>query len=158
MKILSLPIILLLLSSCTKQVPDYLGSANSTIIVQNNESSTVKEVYINSVAYFPETAEFYVALNVKKGVEFDWVEVAKMTDSVTYQNDETIRKRLPLSIAKQYFDTNLLDTLEVFNYSHKMTAEVKLTRVECYEPNMESYFIAVFKAEKQLDIDDGPFY
>ncbi|MEJ5962772.1 hypothetical protein [Pedobacter immunditicola] len=150
MRIASLSIILLLLiNSCARQAPNNL--ADST-------EGSGREIYINSIDYFPETAEFYVALNVKQGVEFDWDKVTALTDSITYQDDETVRRRLPMSIARQYFDTNLLDTLDVFSHLHKRISGVNLTRVEYYEPTMENYFIAVFKAGKQVKIDNEPYY
>lgn len=147
-----------LLSSCTRQAATLSEKTGSKTAVQPKENFIDKEIYINSIAYFPETQEFYVPLRVKNASDFNWDVIAKSTDSVTYRVDENTRSRLPMSIAEKYFDMELLDTLGVFSHLHKLITGIKLTHVEYYEPSIESYFIAVYKSTEKFNSLPESFY
>ncbi|NEU07791.1 hypothetical protein GZH53_05660 [Flavihumibacter sp. R14] len=158
MKIIIPSLIVLFLNSCTRISATLPEKTESTTVVQPKKVSVSKEVYINSIAYFPETQEFYVDLQLKNPDTFDWETVTQMTDSVIYRDDEMTRSRLPISVARQHFNLDLLNILEIFSPLHERIAGVKLSRVEYYETNIESYFIAVFKPAKTLKIKSDIFY
>jgi len=114
-------------------------------------------LYINGIEYFPQTNEFYVFVPFKNS-RTDFESLSSKADSVVFKDEETLRSRLPMRIAMENFDLSLMDTLTVFDYSHKLVTGIKFERVEYFSPNIESGFIAVFKPDESNYKTDQEFY
>ncbi len=77
-------------------------------------------------------------------------------DSVVFINDEILRKRLPLGIAEQYFDMELLDGITIFNNEHVAFGTSSIKRIEYYNDPMYNEFIAIL--EKPQGLTGTEFY
>lgn len=107
--------------------------------------------YIGYVDYFPETREFYTALFHREGHEYpDEDLLESKLDSVIVYDDDWGRERLPLEEAQELLVLDGLDTLAIFNRAHESICHCPLTRVEYVWNGVESYFIAVFKANEDF--------
>lgn len=107
--------------------------------------------YIGYVDYFPETREFYTTLFHREGQEYpDEDLLESKLDSVIVYDDDWGRERLPLEDAQELLVLDGLDTLAIFNRAHQSICHCPLTRVEYVWNGIESYFIAVFKANEDF--------
>jgi hypothetical protein len=103
--------------------------------------------YIGYVDYFPDTREFYTALFYREGHEYPEEDLLESKlDSLIVSDDDWARERLPMDEAKKLLVLSGLDTLLIFNRDHQAVCRCPLTRVEYLWNGMESYFIAIFKA------------
>jgi hypothetical protein len=107
--------------------------------------------YIGYVDYFPETHEFYTALSYREGFEYpDEDLLESKLDSTIIFDDDWGRERLPIEDAQRILVLEGLDTLAIFNRRHDLICKCPLTRIEYVWNGLESYFIAVFKANKDF--------
>lgn len=115
--------------------------------------------YIGYVDYFPETHEFYTALFYRDGREYPDEDLlqAKL-DSVILVDDDWGRERLPLQDARDLLVMSGLDTLAIFDRQHRPIGISRLARVEYLWNGMESYFIAVYPADKAFTGQTGELY
>lgn len=108
--------------------------------------------YIGYVDYFPETHEFYTAAFYREGYEYpDEDLLESKLDSVIVYDDDWGRERLPIEEARKLLVLEGLDTLAIYNRRHENICDCPLSRIEYVWNGLESYFVAVFKAN-----DDFP--
>lgn len=107
--------------------------------------------YIGYVDYFPETREFYTALFYREGHEYPDEELLESKlDSVILLDDDWGRERLPMQEARNILVLTGMDTLSIFNRKHQLICHSPLTRIEYLWNGLESYFIAVYKADESF--------
>jgi hypothetical protein len=105
--------------------------------------------YIGYVDYFSETGEFYTALFYREGHEYpDEDLLESKLDSVILLDDDWGRERLPMEEARKILVLSGMDTLSIFNRKHELICNSPLTRIEYLWNGLESYFIAVYKADE----------
>jgi hypothetical protein len=109
--------------------------------------------------YFQESKEFYIELYFKQpGIDYrGFIEIASTQDSIIYADDENQRLRIPDSIAQLKFDLSGLNTLTLFDENHKKLTEAQFVRVEYLEQNISPVFIAVYRVENKLNIENGMY-
>src|SRR5688572_11691391 len=145
--------LIMMMSACTQQKETTTETkADSTqtsqeilrdpIQLQNDTS-----IFISSIIPFDETREFYTPVytldNLEEGA---WESIATKLDSVVYVgDDETKRTRLPLNIAKQYFNLSGLNRISLYNQVGNRITDATLVRIEYLEDLIESQYVAVFK-------------
>lgn len=117
------------------------------------------DFYVNGIKYFPETNEFYVSLPFKDPADYEKIkELRGQADSVVFEDEETVRERLPADTARKYFDLMLLDQIDIYDYARRFISSAKFVRVEYYQPPVESSFIAVFKPDAGSAFGDRQYY
>ena len=113
--------------------------------VQFSEDSSF---FISPVRSFAETSEYYVPLYYLESVqeEHPYEFLSTQLDSLIYQNeDDETRRRLPFSIAKQYFRFSGISRISVYNKQGDLITDAVLNRIEYLEGTIESEFVAVYK-------------
>jgi len=102
--------------------------------------------YIGFVQKFQESDEFYTDIYFKDPYDYrNYEDVAKLVDSVIFQDDETKRSRIPFEYANQYFDLSGIGTIEIFSSSGNLLTTGELTRIELFDDMITSGFVAVYK-------------
>ncbi|HET9486398.1 MAG TPA: hypothetical protein VFO54_03145 [Chryseosolibacter sp.] len=115
--------------------------------------------YIGYVDYFPETKEFYTALFYKDGYEYpDEDLLESKLDSVILSDDDWGRERLPMEEARKWLMLSGMDTLCIYNRSHKLISRSSLRRIEYLWNGLESYFVAVYGSDGKLDEQTEELY
>jgi len=147
----------------------YLDNLHSPVKGESTEVSDKPEthirletnpnIYVGNIGYFEETGEFYLTvLPVMEMNAQKYYQIALKADLLIYKDAETTRQQLPINIAKQYFDLNFLNFLNVYDYSNSFITRLRFSRVEYYQSNIRSSYIAVFKPEKILTNTKARFY
>jgi hypothetical protein len=125
------------------------GSENG--VLPEEKSLFDSTFYIGYVDYFPETREFYTALFYREGHEYpDEDLLESKLDSVILLDDDWGRERLPMEEARKILVLSGMDTLSIFNRKHEHICSSPLARVEYLWNGLESYFIAVYKADESF--------
>ncbi len=128
------------------------GRSGGGLVSQDPVAELDSTYYIGYVDYFPETHEFYTAVFYREGREYpDEDLLESKLDSVIVYDDDWGRERLPIAEAGELLVLEGLDTLAIYNRMHEEICKCPLTRIEYVWNGLESYFIAVFKAD-----DDFP--
>lgn len=129
------------------------------IALRESQESFDSTFYIGYVDYFPETKEFYTALYYHEGHEYpDEDLLESRLDSVIILEEDWGRERLPLAEARKLLVLSGLDTLYVFNRSHQLISRSPFVRVEYLWNGLESYFIAVFASDGNLQEQTEELY
>ncbi len=115
------------------------------------------KILVDKIHYFPATDEIYMHLWLKKkyGMRFP-DSLLQSLDSLVYINDTILRRRLPLGIAEQYFDMELLDGIMIFNNEHVALGTSSIKRIEYYSDPKYNEFIAFL--EKPQGLTGTEFY
>ena len=114
--------------------------------------------YIGFVNYFPETKEFYTSLYYRADEVDDGDALDQLLDSTIYEDAETTRKRLPMTVARKWFVTDDIHKLYVYNSLHELVTAASLVRIEKLDGVIESEFIAVYKPEAFIAEDQASYY
>lgn len=159
-------LILLIFTACSTA-----SNKNDREVISSNDSLanevpadwTISEVgkgykiYANIAHYFPGTNEFYVTVNAQTGLELKYEQLTSSLDSLVYQDEEYTRRRLPMTMAKKWFELDLLDDIKVYSRQGEYLTDASLTRVEYHEDMILSQFIAVLEPSENV-VDDSGVY
>lgn len=161
--LLALSVIVVVFQGCTQKrniesgtadEPDTLRESSASIPVNPEPAHFPADssLFINPIIPFEETREFYVSLYFLDTVEDEdpYKYLSSRTDALIYEGEHGERRsRLPLAIAKQYFDLTGLDRVTIYNSQGNQIMDATFERVEHLEGMIESEFIAVFKPTVQ---------
>jgi hypothetical protein len=125
------------------------------------DSTKASGTYIGYVHHFdiPLGPEIYLPLYYKEpegAMLSDTDGMDRMADSTIYQDEDHSRSRVPLALAKKYFDLNGLSTIRIYNKQHQFLCNAHFLRVEYFEQATYSEHIAVYQPEKPLK--QGKYY
>lgn len=177
MKIIPCVFLLIIIASCTQQGKpaetiaegtdqpassqpsvDDVKAAGDVVASQELPFHADSTFYIGFVHYFPETKEFYTSLYYRADEADDGDALDKLLDSTVYEDQETSRKRLPLTVASQWFVTEDIHKLFIYNSQHERVTTASLVRIEKLDGPLESEFIAVYKPETVAVEDNESYY
>jgi hypothetical protein len=112
--------------------------------------------FVGYANYFPTTKEFYVSLYAQTDSAFN--EARANLDSVIFNEDEVVRQRLSLQMGKKYFYLHGMDTVMLCNRSHQIIAKTVLSHIEYFADMISGEFVAVYKYDKPVKDEEGPWY
>lgn len=132
---------------------------NDSILSDENEIIADSSLYVGEIFMFRETGELYTSVYFLEELVSDEVfdDLNTLADSLIYEDQEIRRRRIPISIARQYFSLWALDTLSVYKNGHRV-GDAKFVRVEYLDDVIESRFIAVFKPLGSFTVAEEPDY
>lgn len=133
--------------------------ATTSTADESFENSADPSPYIGDVDAFQATHEYYTTVYYRTDVEKsdDYDLLAARADSVVHEDEEMRRKRVPYSIARQYFNLAGLEAISIYNDGHHVV-DARFVRVELLEGMIESQFIAVFKPVDPLAFNPDVSY
>lgn len=169
--------VMIFIASCTRNTNSPVGTqysiAADTAIsaipasLEVEENPTTKtsataidsSVYVGTINAFDSTREYYISIySLPHRNDEDLFEVlADKADSVVFTDIETRRSRIPMEIAKKYFNLIGLEKISVYDNGQHLT-DARLVRVEEYSGPIESYFIAVYKPDTFLPLNFNTSY
>ena len=175
------PCLVLFLISCTDTVKkntedisaDTLESkSDSTVIIdvdttkQDNTTEDISVLSLDSLSYigfvnkfYNQPNEIYIDAYFKEdSMAYDeYEQIAKLADSIIFQDDENKRAAMDLNTAAQYFDLKGLGAIQIFDQKNQYITSAKLAQVEYLDQNIESFFAATYRLPKPLE-DNKIYY
>jgi hypothetical protein len=126
---------------------------------KNTIEATKDLVFIGKVGFFKETGEFYTSLSFKNPDYSEPFEKLQLkTDSLIFQDEERKRKRLPLSLAREFFALANMDSLELYDANQNHLSQAVLVRTELREDVIEGEFVAVYRTMQPLEKPEVVLY
>lgn len=135
---------------------DSSGTDTLFQILQTTWALSDSAFFMGFANYFTSTQEFYVSLHAKTDSAYNYAE-AKL-DSTIYEEDGVSRKRLGLQEGRSLFFLNGMDTILIFNRAHHIIAKTTLTHIEYFSDMISGEFVAVYKADRPVKMEGGPWY
>lgn len=153
MRLSAILCLVIILQACTQKTETTTLDADSTATETPqqqpdlNQSQQDSAIFISNVSTFNETREFYTSMYILPELESIPDDLSSKTDSTIYENTEygESRRRLPLSLAKQYLNFSGIDRISVYNNKGHLVTDAVFVRAEYWEGPIEGEFIAVFK-------------
>jgi hypothetical protein len=112
-------------------------------------------IYIGFVNtfYFLDNNEVFIDLYFKNDIltNKEYTEIASLTDTTIYQDEESSRKQLSLDNAKKHLDLRGIDSIFIFDHDNNFVDKAKLKSIEYLDVMLYSYFIATYETSKKLD-------
>lgn len=149
------PILLLIIifvSACSQQRESAMRAELDSLqaVIQTHDAQTPEAdsaIYVGPIMPFDETKEFYTSLYTLGDLKaFESKYIQSELDSVIYDDHEgTKRTRLPLHVARRYFNLTGLNRISVYNKAGELVTDATFERVEFLEGEIESEYVAVFK-------------
>jgi hypothetical protein len=150
--VLSLAIIFQACSQKSESSTEPEDSASAGVKEQPAHYAPIQQdssIFISEVNAFDETSEFYTPVDVLETLsgELPWDELSRSLDSLIYKYGEYggSRKRLPLKIAKNYFNLGGIDRISIYNIKGHLVTDAVFERVEYLDGEIEGEFIAVYR-------------
>lgn len=115
-------------------------------------------LYIGEIATFVETGEVYTPVYYRSHLQTEGIydSLREQTDSLIFEDIERRRSRLPIEIAKKYFELSGLDSIHVYAKGY-LVGKARFIRVEYLDDVIAGEYVAVFRwdgsstAPHQLD-------
>lgn len=128
-------------SDATLTTPDAALSLDEQQGADSAADYDSTDLYIGFINTFTDSRELYTSLYYRSSEPEN---LSDQVDSTIYNQDEIIRRRLPMKIARKFFAMDGLDTVIVFNKAHQPIGEAKLVRAEYYDEAVAAEYVAVF--------------
>jgi hypothetical protein len=128
----------------------------TTVSIRDTTKTSDSVFFIGFANYFATTKEFYVSLYSKTDSAYE--HATEKLDSIIYDEDAIVRKRLPIAEAETYFNLQGTDTLLIYTRKHKLIALSTMTRVEHFSDMISGEFVGVYKIARPVNMDDAPWY
>lgn len=156
----------LFLFACSGQEKTVSTSADTTLADTTSLQDSVRHisipasmdssVFVGPADYFKETKQFYVPLYYRQ--ESDNYVDPEQLDSVVFEKDGILRKRLPMKDAMKEFYLEELNHVSLFSENHSLLGKLSLSHVE-YVENVESaHFVAVYLPIEIVVNEDELYY
>lgn len=144
-------LLLVILTCCNSpnsSISEKQEDSLATTIEPRSQTPTDSSTYIGFIQKFNESDEFYTDLYFKDPYDYrNYEEVAKVADSLIFNDDETSRSRIPPEYAEKFFDLSGIQTIEIFDSTGKKLTTGKFIRVELFDNMITGGFVATYKVD-----------
>lgn len=128
-----------------------MSAFQKTAYVTNHDPSKAlvtadSTLYIGEVGTFVESGELYTPVYYRSHLQTEGIydSLREQTDSLIFEDIERRRSRLPIEIAKKYFDLSGLDSIHVYAKGD-LVGKAKFIRVEYLDDVIAGEYVAVFR-------------
>jgi hypothetical protein len=146
-----------ILSSCSNRETKEANAESVTlpqadpIPMRQNPSIKSPDFYVGFVHYLPETDEIFVVLPFL--MKHNRMVNPEFYDSTIYDDTETGRRPISRELAQQFLNLDELDTLQIYDTSHRFIGQVVSPTFERIDHDMARFFGAVYRNPGMVTMD-----